>query len=74
MNYDAAITVQGNISALREAIKTEAKEMARSSITINEKKGKLVLRVSAKDATALRASTNTILKLLIVHEKMAAIK
>ena len=73
MNYDTVITINGNIAALHEAIKTEAKEMSRSSITIKEEKEKLVMRVSANDATALRASVNTILKLLIVHEKMTTI-
>lgn len=73
MNFEATIMVQGNTHPLHQAIASETKEMARSSITITEEKGKLVLRVSATDATALRASVNTILKLLVVYEKMTAI-
>ncbi|GEM_PF-5027445 len=74
MTYEATITVKGDIAALHRAIASEAREMERSSITITEDKGGLALRVSANDATALRASVNTVLKLLLVHEKMATIK
>lgn len=74
MNFEATLTVQGYTRPLRQAIASEAREMTRSSITITEEKDKLVLRVSATDATALRASVNTILKLLQVYEKVAAIE
>lgn len=74
MNFEATLTVQGNTRPLQQAIASEAREMTRSSITITEEKDKLVLRVSAADATALRASVNTILKLLQVYEKVAAIE
>lgn len=74
MNFEALLTINGTGTALYDAIKTEAKDMPRSSITIQKRQKKLVIAVRAADATALRASMNTILKLLMVYEKMAAIK
>jgi tRNA threonylcarbamoyladenosine modification (KEOPS) complex Pcc1 subunit len=73
MNLEATITVSGDTSALREAIETEAREMGRSSIAVEQAGKALVLRVRAKDATALRASLSSVLKLLIVHEKMTSL-
>jgi len=73
MDLEASITIADN-APLLQAIRSEAKEMERSSLTITEEKGRISLKVKAKDATALRASLNSILKLLVVHEKMEGIR
>jgi tRNA threonylcarbamoyladenosine modification (KEOPS) complex Pcc1 subunit len=45
----------------------------RSSIKMKHVKGKLVITLSAEDSTALRASFNSVSKLLTVYEKMSVV-
>ena len=45
-------------------------EGARSAIKLSKREGKGFVEISAEDATALRASVDSIIQLLKVYEKM----
>lgn len=49
---------------------TEESSLPRSTVSIN-KKG---IVIDATDAVALRASANSIIKMMVVHEKMKGLK
>lgn len=73
MKLTSSITADGG-AGLYECVKSEQKDMPRSSLTIRKHKGKVLFEISADDATALRATLNTVLKLLVVYEKSSNIK
>jgi len=66
----AKIEVQGNPEKLFEVFSSEARDMPRSSLKIKKGKDKIVFDIIADDATAMRATINTVMKLIMVHEKM----
>ncbi len=59
---------------LIECFKPEIRKGDRSGFDISRKEGKVVFEVYAYDSTALRATLNSIAKLLIVHEKVNEVK
>ncbi len=74
MKLTAEITVTSpRVSALRHCFDAELESMqtARSDVTIHTTKETMQFAISATDATALRATLNTITKLLSVFEKAA---
>ncbi len=72
MNLTSCIIVQDD--GLYECVKSEQKDMPRSSLKIKKQKKNVVFDIKADDATALRATLNTVLKLLIVYEKSGKIR
>lgn len=72
MNYSASITADLDASLLR-SFKPENKEGSRSSYTVSQKDDKIIFTIRASDAVSLRASLNSITKLLIISEKMGNI-
>lgn len=68
MDLTSHIIVHGD-EELYQCVKSEQKEMPRSSLKIKKKENKVIFDVEAQDAAALRATLNTVMKLLIVYEK-----
>ncbi|MBR9699474.1 hypothetical protein GOV09_03405 [Candidatus Woesearchaeota archaeon] len=54
---------------LFKVIKVEADKKDRSELKIEKKKDKIIFIIDAADATALRASANTVIKILQIIEK-----
>ena len=73
MKLTSIIVAEGG-AKLYGCVKSEQKDMPRSSLKIKRQKDKVIFEVSADDATALRATVNTVLKLLIVYEKSSKIE
>jgi tRNA threonylcarbamoyladenosine modification (KEOPS) complex Pcc1 subunit len=71
MKYQAVITVDDTrvIELLRPEI--ERFKSLRSGIKVSRKADKAVIEIEAADATALRASTDSVVQLLKVFEKMS---
>ena len=61
-----------NPNLLFRAFKAESAhtQKDRASYSIRKGKSSVTFDIGAKDATALRATSDSIIKLLIVHEKM----
>ncbi|MBD3248932.1 hypothetical protein GF336_02700 [Candidatus Woesearchaeota archaeon] len=75
MNSTAEIIVEtGEPEKLIDCFKPEIKKGDRSKFDIKENERSVVFEVSAKDSTALRATLNSISKLLIVYEKINEVK
>lgn len=75
MNCTAEIKVDDKSGELLRALsfKDDSKN-DRSSFTVSKDSGCVVIKIVAKDATALRAAANSVAKLLIVFEKSGSIK
>ena len=73
MKLTSRIVAKGGAKLYR-CVKSEQKDMPRSSLKIKKQKDNVVFEMSADDATALRATLNTVLKLLIVYEKSSKIE
>ena len=67
------IVTSPSVSALRHCFDAELASMQtpRSTVTIHTTKENMQFAITATDATALRATLNTITKLLSVFEKAA---
>ena|SRR3989344_4809346 len=76
MPYQAQIIIDEHIDSIQECFKPELHELKsdRASYTLKKSKSRLLIDISAHDATALRAVFNSISKLLIVFEKTILIK
>ena len=75
MNYSSIITIKKDIDNIYDCLIQEKNTKTdRSSIKIIKHKNELSIEISAKDLTALRATQNSILKLLVVYEKIRGIK
>lgn len=74
MNYSAEITIDENIDELFDCLKIENINRERSDLKIKKTKEKLFLNITAKDATALRATFDGIIKLIITFEKMKSVQ
>ncbi len=71
MKYVATIEVDKDASKLYDCLKLEDDKRDRSTVKINQEGEKLIINIEAKDATALRASFDGIIKLIITFEKMS---
>ncbi len=74
MKYAAQIKVSGNAEELFECFTPELKKDSRSDFSLKKDGQSLVFDIYAKDAAALRATFNSIAKLLVVNEKMESLK
>jgi len=69
MKLKASIVITKDIDLIYKCFKPEISKWSRSSIDIKKTKKSLHFNVNAKDATALRATLNSITGLLSVYEK-----
>ncbi len=71
MKYDATVTITGEGSAIIfDAFKPENnKDKDRSELKVIAKEKKVIFEISASDATAFRATINSLTKMLSVVEK-----
>jgi tRNA threonylcarbamoyladenosine modification (KEOPS) complex Pcc1 subunit len=71
----AVMTIPSD-AALAALLKTEEETFrhARSSYTVRDEGKNIVIEIAAKDATALRATTSSICRVLAVHEKAKNIR
>jgi tRNA threonylcarbamoyladenosine modification (KEOPS) complex Pcc1 subunit len=72
MKFAAEITLTAdNIPALRQCFDAEIPSMqsSRSTVQVHTTRNTLQFSVTAQDATALRATVNSITKLITVFEK-----
>lgn len=70
MRYKSTIKAYIDKKKLIECFKAEEqREENRSSLDIQEKEDHILFKITAKDATALRATLTNITKLLSVFEK-----
>ncbi|MCD6590085.1 hypothetical protein J7K74_02785 [Candidatus Woesearchaeota archaeon] len=75
--YEAIIIVKTkNAEKLKEFLEAEDQELANKRATQESVIGEdlVQVKIKAKDATSLRAMTNTIMKALSIWEKMEGIK
>ena len=68
MNYTAEIIVEGDSTKIKKCFEVEQFKKDRSEFEIEEKGDKAVFKIKAKDSVALRATLNSITKLLTVYE------
>ncbi len=76
MKYSASIIVKGNPGNIYKCFFPEAKHLKsnRSDYKIEKNKEGVLFKISADDSVALRATLNSITKLLTVYEKLEKIK
>ncbi len=74
MKYTAVIKANGNVEKIYKCFLSEIKKEDRSEVKIEKYKDYVEFKVSATDSVALRASLNSITKLLTVYEKIEALK
>ena len=74
MKLKAEIRAFGDPESIYKCFQQEQKEDDRSSFRIKKEKEGVLFLAEANDSVALRASLNSIAKLLIVYEKIGGIK
>jgi len=74
MKLKAEIKAFGNPETIYECFQSEQKEQDRSKFRIKKEKEGVLFLVEADDSIALRATLNSITKLLTVYEKIKEIK
>ena len=74
MKYTAVITITEDVEQVYKCLLTEINEWERSLFTIKRDDEVLELHVKAKDATAFRATMNSLTQLLAVYEKMKGVR
>ena len=70
MKYEAVIKVKDDAEVVYKAFMSEQGDFGRSSWTVEKKDDGVEFRVRAQDSVALRATLNSITKLLTVNEKV----
>lgn len=74
MNLKAQIKAFGDPKVIYECFQVEQKEQDRSKFEIKKEEDGVLFLVEANDSVALRATLNSITKLLTVYEKIKGIK
>ncbi|MBW2977363.1 hypothetical protein KY331_00815 [Candidatus Woesearchaeota archaeon] len=74
MKLKAEIKAFGDPEVIYECFQSEQKEQDRSRFKIKKEKEGVLFLVDADDSIALRATLNSITKLLTVYEKTGSIK
>lgn len=75
MIYSVLLEVKGDAKELYKCFIPERRlKEDRATLKITKLRGKLQFKIEAKDSVALRATINSVTKLLSVYEKMKAIK
>ena len=69
MSYSLTLKAKiKNIEKVFKAIEKESGTKDRSSLTSEKKEGSIQFKVSANDVVALKATINTIIKILTIYE------
>ena len=71
MKYCNELTVKD--THLYQCFKPEIHESKRSKLEVSQGSDKVLIKVNAADAVALRAEMNSVLKLLVVDEKISGV-
>ncbi len=76
MNYKADIVVAGDCERLYNCLVPEKDDVnaVRSSLDFVKEEGHIRIRITAKDAVALRTCMNSAARLLVVYEKIKNLK
>jgi len=76
MKYSSTIEIEGDIDHLHQCLLAEdaSPKADRSTCNMKKTKNHLIFTITATDAVALRASANSIMKLLSVYEKAEKIQ
>ena len=76
MSYSAEIRVYKNPNMIYKCFYSESKTLKadRSNYTIKKHKDYVEFNIDAKDSVALRATVNSIIKMLTVYEKINKLK
>lgn len=75
MKYKAKLKAFGDSEKILRCFEAEGeRQQDRSTLKMSKMEDYVLFEVTAKDATALRATLNGITKLLSVYEKMESIK
>ena len=72
MNYKAEITIatSQDKDKIIKLIEPEEKKHERSFFEVEETEKGIKFKIEAKDPTALRATINTIMQILIIHKNL----
>ena len=71
--YSLELKVKGDTKKLYESFYKKKKKRDRSSLKITKKKDHLLFKITSKDAIALKATINGVIKLLEVEEKISSL-
>ena len=74
MKLKAEIRAFGDPEVIYECFQSEQKEQDRSKFKIKKEKKGVLFLIEADDSVALRATLNSITKLLTVYEKIRSVK
>ena len=74
MKYEALLKAYGSPRLITECVSPEkhVKDSVRAGFSMEKKKNHVVFRVKASDSVALRATLNSITKMLTVYENTNA--
>jgi tRNA threonylcarbamoyladenosine modification (KEOPS) complex Pcc1 subunit len=70
MNYKAEIKVYGDPEKISKCFEPETNEKNRANFSLKKEKDHVLFEINAKDSVALRATLNSITKLLTTYEKV----
>jgi len=70
MKCSADIKVYDDIENVYKCFKVEEEKGGRSSLKVTKSKEHVLMKINAKDETAMRAAFNSAMKGLIAYEKM----
>ncbi len=70
MKYSFTVYIHEDVDILHDCLIPEMSERDRSKVTIAKEGKATKITMEAQDAVALRAAVNSIIKLLITHEKI----
>lgn len=70
MKYSALLKVYGDSGKIAECFEPELNKKNRAGIKLTKKENFVLFEIDAKDSVALRATLNSITKLLTVYEKI----
>jgi tRNA threonylcarbamoyladenosine modification (KEOPS) complex Pcc1 subunit len=73
MKLSAAIKVYGNPKEIHACFEPELADEKRSNFKIIQKKDHVLFEIEAEDSVALRATLNSITKLITVYEKIGGL-
>lgn len=73
MNYTATIKVTGDPEKITKCFEPEVNEKNRANFIIKKEKDHVLFEINAEDSVALRATMNSITKLLTTYEKVEGI-
>lgn len=70
MKYSVALKVQGDVEKIAKCFEPEMAKKDRAEFKLRKEKDYVLFEIEAKDSAALRATFNSVTKLLTVYEKI----